>query len=131
MKHLRLYLSATLLVIVCSAFAQGRTKNVYAFGFAASFKDSVAYLTDIQVLDSVRLERNTGFLPMRDQYSYQLKNYLEYDMGKPQYVCMIFFSKKLKKIQKEFKKIKTLYTKGNVELVGIEPEKFKFKKPEY
>ena len=47
-----------------------------------SFNDSIVYYTDIQVLDSVELDKN-GFLPKRDLYTYQLKNYLEYNLKKP------------------------------------------------
>lgn len=35
------------------------------FGVAASFNDTVVYFTDIQVLDSVKLDKG-GFLPKRD-----------------------------------------------------------------
>ena len=69
------------------------------FGIAASFNDSVVYCTEIQVLDSTALDKN-GFLPKRDLYSYQLKNYLEYDLKKPDYTCMIYFSESKKEAGK-------------------------------
>lgn len=81
-----------------------KEKAVYAFGVAASFNDSIVYYTDIQVLDSVELDKN-GFLPKRDLYTYQLKNYLEYNLKKPDYTCMIYFSE-TGKVGKEAVKVK-------------------------
>ena len=75
------------------------------------------------------LDKN-GFLPKRDLYSYQLKNYLEYDMKKPDYTCMIYFSESKKKLEKEAVKVKAKYKKGTMALQTIAPDKFSFKKPE-
>lgn len=102
---------------------------VYAFGVAASFNDSVVYCTEIQVLDSTALDKN-GFLPKRDLYSYQLKNYLEYDLKKPDYTCMIYFSENKKKLEKEAVKVKAKYKKSTMVLQAITSDKFSFKKPE-
>lgn len=104
-------------------------KPVYAFGVAASFNDSVVYCTEIQVLDSTALDKN-GFLPKRDLYSYQLKNYLEYDLKKPDYTCMIYFSENKKKLEKEAVKVKAKYKKSTMVLQAITSDKFSFKKPE-
>ena len=105
-------------------------KPVYAFGVAASFNDSVVYYTEIQVLDSVGLDK-AGFPPKRDLYAYQLKNYLEYDLNKPDYTCMIYFSENKKKLEKEASKIKGKYKKGSgLVLQAVEPSAFTFKKPQ-
>lgn len=78
MKYVRILFAVALVFMVCSAFSfkkgkEGKEKAVYAFGVAASFNDTVVYFTDIQVLDSVKLDKG-GFLPKRDLYTYQLKN---------------------------------------------------------
>ncbi|WP_368164889.1 hypothetical protein, partial [Bacteroides cellulosilyticus] len=105
-------------------------KAVYAFGVAASFNDTVVYFTDIQVLDSVKLDKG-GFLPKRDLYTYQLKNYLEYDLKSLDYTCMIYFSENKKKLEKEAAKVKSKYKKNKtIVLMPIAPEAFRFKKPE-
>ena len=91
--------------------------------------DSVVYCTEIQVLDSTALDKN-GFLPKRDLYSYQLKNYLEYDLKKPDYTCMIYFSENKKKLEKEAVKVKAKYKKSTMVLQAITSDKFSFKKPE-
>ena len=85
MKYVRILCAVALVFALCSAFTmKDKEKAVYAFGVAASFNDSIVYYTDIQVLDSVELDKN-GFLPKRDLYTYQLKNYLEYNLKKPDY----------------------------------------------
>ena len=96
----------------------------------ASFNDSIVYYTDIQVLDSVELDKN-GFLPKRDLYTYQLKNYLEYNLKKPDYTCMIYFSENRKKLEKEAVKVKGKYKKSkNMVLQVVKPEAFTFAKPQ-
>ena len=124
MKHVKIVFAVMLVFTLCTAFTMKSHKPVYAFGIAASFNDS-----EIQVLDSTVLDKN-GFLPKRDLYSYQLKNYLEYDLKKPDYTCMIYFSESKKKLEKEAVKVKAKYKKGTMALQTIAPDKFSFKKPE-
>ena len=124
MKYVRILCAVALVFMVCSAFSfkkgkEGKEKAVYAFGVAASFNDTVVYFTDIQVLDSVKLDKG-GFLPKRDLYTYQLKNYLEFD-----------FSENKKKLEKESAKVKGKYKKNkSIVLMPIDPDAFRLKKPE-
>ena len=129
-KNIRLFVALVLAVFVCSSFTmkKGKEKPVYAFGVAASFSDTVVYYTPVQVLDSVALDKN-GFLPQRDLYSYQLKNYLEYKLDKPNYTCVIYFSDNRKKLEKEAVKVKAGYEKSRQTLLSIEPDDFRFEKP--
>lgn len=129
MKHIKIVFAVMLVFTLCTAFTMKSHKPVYAFGVAASFNDSVVYCTEIQVLDSTALDKN-GFLPKRDLYSYQLKNYLEYDLKKPDYTCMIYFSENKKKLEKEAVKVKAKYKKSTMVLQAITSDKFSFKKPE-
>nr|WP_325287719.1 hypothetical protein [uncultured Bacteroides sp.] len=133
MKYIRLIMAVALTFLVCSAFTMKKDKDkekpVYVFGVAASFSDTLVYYTDIQLLDSVVLDKS-GFLPQRDMYSYQLKNHLEYKLGKQNYTCIIYFSDNKKKLEKEASKVKSGYQKGKQTLLGIEPSEFKFEKPE-
>lgn len=104
-------------------------KEIYAFGFSASFTDSVVYFTDMQVLDSIKLD-SKGFLPERAQYSYQLKNYLEWDNGLKNRTCVIYFSPSQKKLQKEERKLHERYMKDkNVIVKQIPITEFRFTKP--
>ena len=103
MKYVRILFAVALLFMVCSAFSLKKVKEektVYAFGIAASFTDTVVYYTAIQPLDSVKLDKN-GFLPKRELYTYQLKNYLEYELGSPDYTCMIYFSNNKGKLERQ------------------------------
>ncbi len=120
-----------IMLTFCMAFTMKKgDKPVYVFGLAASFNDSIVYYTEIQVLDSVSLDKE-GFLPRRELYSYQLKNYLEYELKKPNYTCMIYFSENKKKLEKEAVKVKANYQKSNsTTLQAIEPTQFTFKKAE-
>ena len=107
----------------------GGDKPVYVFGVGASFKDSVVYFTEVQLVDSVALDKN-GFLPEREMYAYQLKNYLEYQKGKPDYTCAIYFSEHKSKLEKELSKVRKAYGKGGAfVLENVEQKEFIFKKP--
>ena len=130
MKKLKIVLTILLVICVCSLSAKGKhNKPVYAFGISESFTDSIVYNTNIQVIDSVYLDAN-GFLPARDSYAYQLKNYLEINKELTDRTCMIFFNTDMKKLTKEFNKVVARYKKKNVIVKSIKPEEFKFTKPE-
>lgn len=131
MKYVRMFLALALVFMVCSAFTmkKGEDKPVYVFGVAASFNDTIVYYTSVQLVDSVVLDHQ-GFLPRRELYSYQLKNYLEYTLGKPNYTCMIYFSEKKAKLEREASKIMGKYKKNNVNLQMLDSKSFSFKKPE-
>ena len=132
MKYVKILFAIALVFTMCSAFSlkKGSHKPVYAFGISASFTDTVVYYTDIQLLDSVHLDKG-GFLPHRELYSYQLKNFLEFEMNLPNRTCMIYFSENKKKIDKEALKVLGKYKKNkSIVLQKIDPEKFRFTKPE-
>ncbi|MBE6286885.1 MAG: hypothetical protein E7099_01655 [Mediterranea massiliensis] len=132
MKNLRLFLAFAIFFTLCSAFTMKKVKeqNVYAYGVAASFNDTVVYYTEIQLLDSVKLDKN-GFLPSRELYSIQLRNHLEYQMMKPHYTCMIYFSDNKEKLQKNAKKVLDKYRANKqMRVEVIDPKSFAFKNNE-
>ena len=130
MKFIKTVLPAIVMLCVLSSFSLlKKTQPVYAFGISASFTDSIVYYTEIQVLDSASLTPE-GFLPKREAYSYQLKNYLE-NKGEANRTCMIYFSDSQKKIAKEFEKISDKYKKDkSVSFQKIEKKDFQFTKPQ-
>ena len=74
------------------------------------------------MLDSVALDKN-GFLLHRELYSYQLKNYLEFDKGLPNRTCMIYFSENKKKLGKEMPRLWGNSKKNKTVAVGkIDPQ---------
>lgn len=131
MKFVKITISVLFAFILLSAFSLKKgDKTVYAFGVSASFTDTVVYYTAIQVLDSVELGKK-GFLPQRELYSYQLKNYLEYQKGLKNRTCMIYFSDNKKKLEKERIKMLAKYKKNkSLTLYEIDKDDFLFKKPE-
>ena len=134
MKYVRILFAVALAFVFCSAFTlkdkEKKEKAVYAFGVGASFNDLVVYFTEVQMLDSVELDKS-GFLPKRDLYTYQLKNFLEYEMKKPDYTCMIYFSENKSKLEKEVSKVRGKYRKSKgVVLQVLPPAGFMFKKPQ-
>lgn len=129
MKYVNILLISVATILCCSAFTMKKEKPVYVFGMAASFNDSIIYYTDIQLMDGVILDKE-GFLPQRNEYAYQLKNYIEYNLNKPNYTCMIYFSDNKAKLEKETVKVKGKYKKNSgMKLEAIEAPAFKFVKP--
>lgn len=133
MKQIKIAFPFLLLFLVCTAFSlkKANSKPTYAFGFSTSFTvDSVAYFTEIQVLDSVFLEKKV-FLPNRSSYSYQMKNFLEMQKGLKDCTCTMFFSTNKAKLLKEQNKlIDNHRKKKKMAVKKLESTDFKFVKPD-
>lgn len=134
MKGLKVGALAMIMAVTAlSANAGNKDKNkekqVYAYGMASSFNDSIVYFTHIQPLDSVRLHK--GFLLRREAYSYQLGAYVENVIGKPYYTTVTFFSENKDKLYKKAMKLVDKYRKSKgVVVEEIPSDKFKYTKPE-
>ena len=94
-----------------NAEAKIKQKPIYIFGFAASFTDSIGYITDVQCVDSAYVDTKTKFLIGRNQYSIQLQQYLKQKEGYKQPVTSIFFGDKKEKVQKKQLSIRHRYEK--------------------
>ena len=102
--------------------------KVYMFGFAASFNDSTIYITDIQEIKGAYVAERTKFLVNRDEYSYQLRNYLQ-GQGNAFPTCITSYAYDRKTIEKKFAKIKIRYidkNKGRYIIVNISKEQFTY-----
>ena len=130
MKKIRLISIVLLAFVVCSLYAKkDKEHQVYLAGVSASFTDSLVYFTDIQLVDSIKLDKNK-LLPERQQYSQQLKMYLESKYGISNRTCFIYFDTKKERLDKSMNKMKAKYLKGGKSIVRqVEPE-FKFKTAE-
>ena len=130
MKFMKIFASMFLVFMVCSAFSlKGYKKDMgmYMVGVSASFTDSLIFYTDIQHLDSVSLDK-AKLLPLRGQYSDQLKDYLTNNLGLKDRTCFIYFDTKKSKLEKVMKKMKDNYKKdGKAVLKEIGPD-FQFTK---
>lgn len=83
--------------------------TAYMFGFASSFNDSTVYFTSVQKVDSVYLTNKNMFLDNRENYSAQMKEYLE-SIGEPRRTCIIVFDRNFNKAEKKWTKLYERYT---------------------
>lgn len=100
---------AMLLIATGNLMAQNKKTTVYMFGFSASFNDSTVYMTEIQQVDDAWVNNKTNHLVKRDDYSYQLRNYLK-AQGEETPTCVTFYALKPKDIQKKYDNLKKRYT---------------------
>ena len=98
--------------------------HVYMFGFSASFKDSVVYITEIEDVKGAWIDSMSKFLQNRDSYSYQLKQHMTDQYQEPERVCVVFYTtskkeieKKLKKLRKKYKELTPLPTEFHFEAI--------------
>lgn len=125
-RYLVLLFATALLTASFSAEAKSRVQRIYAFGFAASFNDSTVYFTDIQPIDSAWLAEKSDFLVSRQNYSYQLRDYLA-EKGENHRTCIIVYSPKREKAEKKYIKMRKKYTaKGDFSVKYIASSEFRF-----
>ena len=126
MKSIRYILLLVVALTALGASAKPiKTNRVYMFGFSASFKDSIIYVTDIQNVPGTWVESKNKFLLVRDEYSRQMKDYLEEKLQQEKRVCVVFYYLKKKKAEKEFLKLMKKYKKG-YEVRYVNEKDFKF-----
>jgi|SRR5574344_764188 hypothetical protein len=85
------------------------TPKIYAFGFAASFNDTIVHFTEVHPIDSAWIDNKDQFLMGREQYSNMMRDYLS-QQGMPHRTCIVVFDKKPERLQKKYLKMKKLYT---------------------
>ena len=110
MRYYKYILMTLLFCVAMGADAKRiQPKHMYIFGFAASFKDSVVYMTEIQDVPNVWYDTKSKFLLGRDNYSAQLKEYFRDKLQMPDRVCMVIFAKTIKKAEKKYLKLRKKY----------------------
>ena len=133
MRTIKLICFLLMAAIVVPSFAfsfkkKKKEQGVYLAGIAASFTDSVVYITNVQLVDSAGFD-DRGLLIGRVQYSLQLKDYLTETMNLEDRTCLMFFSKKKKKVEKSLTKLRQKYQKGGSLYLKDLPE-FRFTLPD-
>lgn len=88
--------------------AKTEPKTVYMFGFASSFNDSTVYFTGVQQVDSAYITGKAKFLVNRENYSYQLRDYLEKE-GAGNRTCSVIYDINQKKAEKKWNKLHDRY----------------------
>ena len=132
MKILKYILFAVLLAGAMPSEVQAKRIKVpqmYMYGFSASFQDSIIYMTDVQEVANVWYDTKTKFLIERQQYSYQLKDYLATNKQQPNRVCVVMFAPTRKEAEKKFIKMRKEYTvkaNGKYDVRYLTMEEFKF-----
>ena len=99
----------------------------YILGASVSFSDSIVYFTEIQKLDNVVLEN--GFLPHRQYYAYELKDYMSFEENIPGRISVVYFDEKRSKLEKKEQKIKKHLMEKENKIIRYLGDKFKFVKP--
>lgn len=102
-------LAATLLLSL-TIQAKNEVGKAYIFGFSSSFNDSTVYFTDIQEIDSAWFTSKNKFLVSRENYSYQLRDYLS-GLGEEHRMCMVEYGKDPKKLEKSWNKLQNRYAR--------------------
>lgn len=109
-----------------------KQKAAYMIGVAISKVDSVVFITDMHLVDSVSIEEKTGFLMDRQLYSFQLQNFItERYKGGP-YVTAIFFGTKRKKMERRYLALHKRYVQSKeLRMLLVDQSQFRFNPEEY
>ena len=131
MKLQRIFIVAALLLgWAGGSCAKGyKPAKVYMFGFAASFNDSTIYMTNIQKVDAYLVNDRTHFLANREDYSYQLRSYLQ-NSGLESYpTCATLFAESERAAMKKYLKLRNRYEKAKKKYVikGVTESQFNYK----
>lgn len=110
MKLSKIGLTAIAATLLFSLTVQAKNEvgKAYVFGFASSFNDSTVYFTDIQEVDSAWFTSKHHFLVSRENYSYQLRDYLT-SIGEQHRTCMVEYNTDPKKLEKAWNKLYIRY----------------------
>lgn len=105
-----------MLVAVCTSVCAQRNKqyfapkDMYMFGVCFSAIDSTVYFTDIKQVPNTSVERGSGFLYSRNNYSYQLQQYFKSTSGS-NYTAVTCYNQKRTKLEKKYAKMRQKYQK--------------------
>lgn len=126
------------LLTVCTLFAvlgisaAPNARTIYIYGFAASFNDSTVYFTELQKVDSAYIDSKTKFLYGRENYSYQLQDFLD-QKGWKHAVCITSYGLTKKEAEKKFLYLRKKYIdKGKFDIKYLKQSDFSYQviKPE-
>lgn len=112
MKKTKIIIIFSLLTVALTAGAKNNyfVTQAYAFGFSASFNDSIIYFTEIHTVDSICMDKKNKFVVGMDNYSSQLKNYLEGEKDERTRTCVFFYDLKKEKLKKRYDKLVQKYS---------------------
>lgn len=112
--HLRKIITLLAALLLCATGAgakkRSQVETIYIFGMAASFQDTIVHFTTVQEVEGAWVDDKTRFLLAREEYSYQLRNYLNEQLSMPQRTCIVVYDKSRKKAEKKQERMMRLYT---------------------
>lgn len=124
--RLRAYLIMAAMLLPTLMFAAQKKTPLFICGFVSTFNDSTVYFTEIQPMGDAYADSKTDFLYSRENYSYQLREYIQKN-GVKTPTCVTLFAKKRKDIEKKYTALKKRYaTKGRYNVKYITANDFSF-----
>lgn len=119
---------ASLTTFAASKEKADEPKRVYMYGVSVNFNDSVVYMTDVQYLDSMIINKD-GSIQNCANYSIQMKVYLEGMLGESNQTCAVIYSDNKKKLEKRYVKMRKRYqTDKNRLIKQVGADVFQFRK---
>ncbi len=122
-------------LMLCSLGVSAKEKNkkvkrpairpVYLYAVSTSFNDTVAYVTDIQRVDSAYMEKKHILGGLRD-YVQQVEAHYK-QKGEPRRLNTVFFKKDRKKAEKKYVKLRKKFTKMGYAIKALPEGEFSFK----
>ncbi len=126
-KKLKKFFFAAKFLLTLATTAQAKLVQtmVYILGLAASFNDSTSYITDVQEVDAWINDKG-NFLYSRENYSYQLRDFLQ-SQGFVNPTCITCFALSRKKAEKKYATLlKKNAAKGDANLRYLNAKDFKY-----
>ena len=107
---------------------KAKMETVYMYGVGRNFADSTIYLTAVQRLDNVPLDRPQGYLLNRYAYSEQFYQYLYTQAGKRHETCSVTFATSRAKAEKKYLRLRRRLVKeyGQQNVVELPADAFHF-----
>ena len=137
MNKCKVFFIGLLGIVLLSSFAapkkdkkekEPEVVRVYMYGVSIDFNDSLVYMTDVQYLDSMVINKD-GSIQNYANYSIQMKVYLEGVLGKSNQTCAVIYSDNKKKLEKRFVKMRKRYQADkNRLLLQVGADAFRFRK---
>lgn len=130
-RYLRIALLFFLLAVISPNAIQARNiteeKEGYIFGYATCLGDSVVYLSEIQPIQGVIINRKTGLAEMQSQYSHEFEQALKHKYNK-HFTCAVYVSNNKHALEKKFIAITRNLSKNKSVKVGhVGQSEFQFK----
>lgn len=126
--------------LLCVAFAgpleakkfRVKQKPIYMVGVGTSLLDSMIFMTDMHLVDSISIQTKKNFLMDRQLYSFQLQQYLEAAYKGGPYITAIYFSPKRKKMERRYLSLHKRYVNSKeLHLILVDQSQFRFKAEKY